>query len=402
MAYAAAGFARRLDGLDDAAVRDAFLADLHDVLPGTRGIVDEVVIRRWGRGLPYPRVGRSKLQPALTRSLAPVWLAGDYLGTVVHGDGRADRARCGRRRAGGARLDPCVRVIVIGGGVVGLSCAFALRQDGHEVEVLEARGIGLGASAGNAGWVTPSLSSRLADRAFSAWDSARRSIRRVRSSSGPSSTRCGSAGCGGPRGAAGRPRSRRAWRVCSGSPCGRWTRSTPCARRAWSSRSTGPGFSPSREPRTGSSGSRVFRELRALGFEGRMDSLDADAARPGAGSRSRRRPGDSHDGRPPRRPAQPDGGARRPSGRCRGDGYNGVHRAGDRPQRRRVARPRPGRLVRGRRRCRGRGGRRLDRSACTPRPAGAARRRQGLLRSPSRTPTPRRGCRSTSASRSSA
>ena len=81
MVYAAAGFARRLDGLDDGAVRDAFLADLHDVLPGTRGVVEEAVVHRWERGLPYPRVGRSTLQPALTRPLAPVFLAGDYLGT---------------------------------------------------------------------------------------------------------------------------------------------------------------------------------------------------------------------------------------------------------------------------------------------------------------------------------
>ena len=81
MAWAAAGFARRLEGLDDDAVRAAFLADLHEVLPGTRGIVEEAVVHRWERGLPYPRVGRSKLQPALTRDLAPVFLAGDYLGT---------------------------------------------------------------------------------------------------------------------------------------------------------------------------------------------------------------------------------------------------------------------------------------------------------------------------------
>lgn len=81
MVYAAAGFARRLDALDDEAVRERFLADLHAVLPLTRGIVEEVVIERWDRGLPFPRVGRSALQPALTRSLAPVWLAGDYLGT---------------------------------------------------------------------------------------------------------------------------------------------------------------------------------------------------------------------------------------------------------------------------------------------------------------------------------
>ena len=28
-----------------------------------------------------PAAGRSRLQPALTRSLAPIYLAGDYLGT---------------------------------------------------------------------------------------------------------------------------------------------------------------------------------------------------------------------------------------------------------------------------------------------------------------------------------
>ncbi len=81
MVYAAADFARRLDHLDDAVITDLFLADLHAVLPGTRGIVEEVVIKRWEKGLPFPRVGRAALQHGLTRPLSPVWLAGDYLGT---------------------------------------------------------------------------------------------------------------------------------------------------------------------------------------------------------------------------------------------------------------------------------------------------------------------------------
>ena len=81
MIYAAAGFARRLEHLDDESVRDLFLEDLHEVLPATRGVVEEVVIKRWERGLPYPRVGRAALQAPLTRQLDPVWLAGDYLGT---------------------------------------------------------------------------------------------------------------------------------------------------------------------------------------------------------------------------------------------------------------------------------------------------------------------------------
>jgi oxygen-dependent protoporphyrinogen oxidase len=81
MVYAAADLARRLDGLGDDEVAARFLADLHDLYPQTRGIVAETAIRRWERGLPYPRPGRSLLQPALTRALEPVHLAGDYLGT---------------------------------------------------------------------------------------------------------------------------------------------------------------------------------------------------------------------------------------------------------------------------------------------------------------------------------
>jgi oxygen-dependent protoporphyrinogen oxidase len=81
MVYAAAGFARRLDGLDDATVAERFLADLHDLFPQTRSLVEETVIHRWVRGLPYPCVGRSLLQRALTRPLGAVFLAGDYLGT---------------------------------------------------------------------------------------------------------------------------------------------------------------------------------------------------------------------------------------------------------------------------------------------------------------------------------
>jgi D-amino-acid dehydrogenase len=50
-----------------------------------------------------------------------------------------------------------MRVIVVGGGAVGLCVAEALVSGGAEVTVLERDVCGAGASAGNAGWITPSL-----------------------------------------------------------------------------------------------------------------------------------------------------------------------------------------------------------------------------------------------------
>jgi D-amino-acid dehydrogenase len=47
------------------------------------------------------------------------------------------------------------RVIVVGGGISGLCVAYFLRKAGVEVQVLETRRVGSGASWGNAGWVTP-------------------------------------------------------------------------------------------------------------------------------------------------------------------------------------------------------------------------------------------------------
>jgi len=54
---------------------------------------------------------------------------------------------------GRARTDR-PRVVVVGGGVVGLSCAYYLARAGADVEVLERDRIGAGASSGNAGTVS--------------------------------------------------------------------------------------------------------------------------------------------------------------------------------------------------------------------------------------------------------
>jgi D-amino-acid dehydrogenase len=50
------------------------------------------------------------------------------------------------------------RVVVVGAGAVGLCCAYFLQRAGSQVTVLDAGLVGDGASWGNAGWVSPSLS----------------------------------------------------------------------------------------------------------------------------------------------------------------------------------------------------------------------------------------------------
>src|SRR4029077_9275191 len=49
------------------------------------------------------------------------------------------------------------RVVVVGAGVVGLACAWALRRAGASVVVLERGTVGAGVSRGNTGWVCPSF-----------------------------------------------------------------------------------------------------------------------------------------------------------------------------------------------------------------------------------------------------
>ena len=49
-----------------------------------------------------------------------------------------------------------MKVVVLGGGLIGLSSALALLGDGHEVVVVDSAELGGGATPGNAGWVCPS------------------------------------------------------------------------------------------------------------------------------------------------------------------------------------------------------------------------------------------------------
>ena len=54
-----------------------------------------------------------------------------------------------------------MKVAVVGGGVVGLSCAYSLARAGAEVVVVERGRCGEGCSYGNTGWICPALSAPL-------------------------------------------------------------------------------------------------------------------------------------------------------------------------------------------------------------------------------------------------
>ncbi|MEM6686409.1 MAG: FAD-dependent oxidoreductase [Bacteroidota bacterium] len=47
-------------------------------------------------------------------------------------------------------------VVIIGGGIIGLCCAYYLQQDGHQVTVVDKSDLSSGASFVNAGYITPS------------------------------------------------------------------------------------------------------------------------------------------------------------------------------------------------------------------------------------------------------
>ncbi len=63
------------------------------------------------------------------------------------------------------------RTVIIGAGVIGLSCAYALRKRGEDVLLLDQGLPGSGCSQGNAGWIVPSLAEPLPAPGL-AWQSA--------------------------------------------------------------------------------------------------------------------------------------------------------------------------------------------------------------------------------------
>ena len=81
MTYATANLAQRIAGDSDEAILDRFQRELEDTLPELKGHVVERLLHRVDPGIPYPFVGRSRIQAALMEPLGRIHLAGDYLGT---------------------------------------------------------------------------------------------------------------------------------------------------------------------------------------------------------------------------------------------------------------------------------------------------------------------------------
>ena len=79
MLFRGATGAAELIPKSDAAIEAAFVADLADLFPDARGIVREVIIKRWPAGAPYARPGRARVQSALERPFGRIVLAGDFL-----------------------------------------------------------------------------------------------------------------------------------------------------------------------------------------------------------------------------------------------------------------------------------------------------------------------------------
>ena len=81
MVYAAARLGVQLLQEDDSVIAARFTDDLCAAFPQVTRRIEDVIVQRWPRGVPYAHVGRGRLQPALTRPLGRIHLVGDYLGT---------------------------------------------------------------------------------------------------------------------------------------------------------------------------------------------------------------------------------------------------------------------------------------------------------------------------------
>jgi oxygen-dependent protoporphyrinogen oxidase len=84
MVYGGGNLARRLFDRSDDEIAETIVADLEDIYPHAKGLVEEVLVQRWDRAIPFAAPGRHRVQPALERGVGNVFLAGDYVGEWTH------------------------------------------------------------------------------------------------------------------------------------------------------------------------------------------------------------------------------------------------------------------------------------------------------------------------------
>ena len=81
MVYAGGDLARQLMNLADSDIAAQFQADIIDVFPEARGVIESITIQHWPYSIPFAVPGRGKLQATLEHGVGDViFFAGDYVG----------------------------------------------------------------------------------------------------------------------------------------------------------------------------------------------------------------------------------------------------------------------------------------------------------------------------------
>jgi monoamine oxidase len=79
LVYAGGDPARRLLERSDDEIVAEFKSDLADLLPGLNGSIDEAIVQRWPRAIPYWNPGGRPLSRELREPVGPIHFAADYL-----------------------------------------------------------------------------------------------------------------------------------------------------------------------------------------------------------------------------------------------------------------------------------------------------------------------------------
>ncbi|HZQ07924.1 MAG TPA: NAD(P)/FAD-dependent oxidoreductase [Anaerolineae bacterium] len=77
--YSVAQRAAALLDESDASIRDRYLADLYQIFPQARGIIDQVIIQKWRYGTATGSPGRRAVRDQLAQPWGRVFFAGDYM-----------------------------------------------------------------------------------------------------------------------------------------------------------------------------------------------------------------------------------------------------------------------------------------------------------------------------------